>query len=227
MRNAFVASVLLAGAAPALAKDLYTSPDGSCGPDTAFTCKQSFYGGCCGPDNKCGSTADVCGTGCQKDYGYCQPATTHDKRWNLGMPKFVLPVKPARSSSSSYKASASIYPSKSMNGTKGFSHGKPTAPAGYDYASTVTITSVASATKAPSSPWWWPFGGSGFKSNHPASSSPTRGKGGANGGAQGGSQAKPVVYSKFTTLTVTSTKTHTYNYKGSKSLSYETYAAPT
>lgn len=44
MKNAFVASVLLASAAPAIAKDLYASPDGSCGPDTAFTCKQSFYG---------------------------------------------------------------------------------------------------------------------------------------------------------------------------------------
>jgi hypothetical protein len=43
MKNAFVASVLLAGAAPALAA-LYSSPDGTCGPNTSYTCKQSFYG---------------------------------------------------------------------------------------------------------------------------------------------------------------------------------------
>lgn len=44
MKNAFVASVLLASAAPVTAKALWTSPDGSCGPNTSFTCKQSFYG---------------------------------------------------------------------------------------------------------------------------------------------------------------------------------------
>ncbi|KAE9975860.1 hypothetical protein BLS_002366 [Venturia inaequalis] len=64
----------------AITKVLYASPDGSCGPGTNFTCKQSLYGGCCGPDNKCGSMADVCGSKCQSDFGYCHLGTATTKQ---------------------------------------------------------------------------------------------------------------------------------------------------
>jgi hypothetical protein len=68
------ALLLLAAAIPAFA-ELMSSPDGTCGSAFGYTCKESFYGGCCGKEGKCGSTADVCGSGCQSDYGYCSKTT--------------------------------------------------------------------------------------------------------------------------------------------------------
>ncbi|KAK3061534.1 hypothetical protein LTS18_005984, partial [Coniosporium uncinatum] len=52
-------------------KGLLSSPDGNCGGDTGLTCDGSFFGNCCGPNGKCGSTEDVCGAGCQADFGWC------------------------------------------------------------------------------------------------------------------------------------------------------------
>ena len=43
--------------------------DGSCGSN--YTCLGSAYGFCCSSNNSCGNTTSHCGSGCQKDAGYC------------------------------------------------------------------------------------------------------------------------------------------------------------
>ncbi|KAJ5295739.1 hypothetical protein N7508_010560 [Penicillium antarcticum] len=43
--------------------------DGSCGSN--YTCMGSTFGYCCGSTSSCGNTTTYCGTGCQKDAGYC------------------------------------------------------------------------------------------------------------------------------------------------------------
>ncbi|KOS43071.1 hypothetical protein ACN38_g6037 [Penicillium nordicum] len=43
--------------------------DGSCGSN--YTCLGSTYGFCCGSTNSCGNASSHCGSGCQKDAGYC------------------------------------------------------------------------------------------------------------------------------------------------------------
>ncbi|KAJ5256918.1 Glycoside hydrolase/deacetylase beta/alpha-barrel [Penicillium angulare] len=45
------------------------SIDGTCGKN--FTCLGSSFGLCCGSLNVCGNTSNHCGSGCQKNYGYC------------------------------------------------------------------------------------------------------------------------------------------------------------
>src|SRR4051794_8866248 len=47
------------------------SDDGSCGGSTGNTCQGSSFGNCCSQYGWCGSTADHCGTGCQKSFGTC------------------------------------------------------------------------------------------------------------------------------------------------------------
>ncbi|KAF2255788.1 carbohydrate esterase family 4 protein [Trematosphaeria pertusa] len=50
---------------------LTSSPDGTCGPNTAYTCIGFELGECCSTYGWCGNTADHCGTGCNPLYGNC------------------------------------------------------------------------------------------------------------------------------------------------------------
>ncbi|KAI6359417.1 hypothetical protein MCOR25_007072 [Pyricularia grisea] len=50
---------------------LKVSPDASCGGNTGNTCQGSSFGNCCSVNGWCGSTADYCGSGCQKYFGSC------------------------------------------------------------------------------------------------------------------------------------------------------------
>ncbi|KFA48362.1 hypothetical protein S40293_04458 [Stachybotrys chartarum IBT 40293] len=49
------------------------SPDQRCGGDTGFTCRGSAFGNCCSHYGFCGSSANYCGTGCDVDFGTCNP----------------------------------------------------------------------------------------------------------------------------------------------------------
>lgn len=47
------------------------SPDGTCGGDTGFTCKDSGFGDCCSQYHWCGSSKVHCGAGCEAGFGDC------------------------------------------------------------------------------------------------------------------------------------------------------------
>ncbi|KAK7528845.1 uncharacterized protein IWZ02DRAFT_440166, partial [Phyllosticta citriasiana] len=49
---------------------LKTSTDGRCGAAAGSTCSGSYFGGCCGQDNYCGSFF-ACANGCQNKFGSC------------------------------------------------------------------------------------------------------------------------------------------------------------
>src|SRR6187402_2145872 len=53
--------------------DLIPSPDGTCGPNTTYTCLHSTTGPCCSSYNFCGNTTSHClpSHGCQASFGYC------------------------------------------------------------------------------------------------------------------------------------------------------------
>ncbi|KAH7383554.1 hypothetical protein BKA64DRAFT_760328 [Cadophora sp. MPI-SDFR-AT-0126] len=48
-----------------------TSPDGSCGGTTGYSCTGSAFGNCCSQYGYCGNTVDHCATGCQTPFGTC------------------------------------------------------------------------------------------------------------------------------------------------------------
>lgn len=56
---------------------LRTSPDGTCGKASGYTCMGSRYGLCCSAEGKCGNlifsifSQPYCGKGCQPAYGIC------------------------------------------------------------------------------------------------------------------------------------------------------------
>ncbi|KAI5465418.1 hypothetical protein BGZ63DRAFT_103798 [Mariannaea sp. PMI_226] len=49
------------------------SPNQSCGGNTGYTCKGSTFGNCCSYYGFCGKTDTYCGTGCDVDFGECNP----------------------------------------------------------------------------------------------------------------------------------------------------------
>ncbi|KAF1984824.1 multicopper oxidase [Aulographum hederae CBS 113979] len=67
----------IATSSPSLKKRAMSSTDGTCGGEKGYTCEGSFFGQCCGPNGMCGSTADVCGAGCNNDFGYCSNPKGH------------------------------------------------------------------------------------------------------------------------------------------------------
>lgn len=48
---------------------LLVSTDGNCAGEK--TCQGSVFGNCCSQYNRCGSTSDFCGVGCQEGFGSC------------------------------------------------------------------------------------------------------------------------------------------------------------
>lgn len=54
------------------------SPDGSCGPDTGYTCTGSIFGGCCSAYGYCGSASIYCDVaeGCQSLFGTCSTSSS-------------------------------------------------------------------------------------------------------------------------------------------------------
>jgi FtsP/CotA-like multicopper oxidase with cupredoxin domain len=53
-----------------------SSPDGTCGGEVGFTCKDSGYGDCCSQYQFCGSSEEFCGTGCLGGFGDCSSNST-------------------------------------------------------------------------------------------------------------------------------------------------------
>ena len=55
-----------------------TTPDGTCGGTTGFTCEGYGDANCCSQYGYCGSTADYCDVGCDAAFGQCgtSPSTT-------------------------------------------------------------------------------------------------------------------------------------------------------
>lgn len=53
--------------------NLTTSTDGTCGANTFYTCSEFTVDNCCSSYGYCGSGDAHCGTGCQVDYGHCDP----------------------------------------------------------------------------------------------------------------------------------------------------------
>ncbi|KAH7162176.1 hypothetical protein B0J13DRAFT_490770 [Dactylonectria estremocensis] len=51
------------------------SPNQQCGGDTGYTCIKSGLGNCCSFYGYCGSSDVYCGTGCDADFGECNPTT--------------------------------------------------------------------------------------------------------------------------------------------------------
>ncbi|KAF7556876.1 hypothetical protein G7Z17_g1166 [Cylindrodendrum hubeiense] len=51
------------------------SPDQSCGGSTGYTCIGSKFGNCCSYYGFCGSSGTYCGTGCDTDFGECNPTS--------------------------------------------------------------------------------------------------------------------------------------------------------
>lgn len=48
-----------------------SSPDGTCGESSGYTCLNSSHGNCCGSSYFCGDTTQYCGLGCQPGFGAC------------------------------------------------------------------------------------------------------------------------------------------------------------
>ncbi|KAF2270835.1 glycoside hydrolase [Lojkania enalia] len=53
-----------------------TSPDGSCGGETGYTCIGYHLGECCSQWGYCGGDSDYCGTGCNPLFGKCDGSST-------------------------------------------------------------------------------------------------------------------------------------------------------
>lgn len=51
------------------------SPNQQCGGSTGYTCKGSAFGNCCSFYGFCGKTDTYCGTGCDTDFGECNPTS--------------------------------------------------------------------------------------------------------------------------------------------------------
>ncbi|KAI5790232.1 hypothetical protein EDC01DRAFT_616605 [Geopyxis carbonaria] len=67
----------------ALFKRATVSPDNTCGFALAgagnnYTCGDTNLGACCSQSGYCGATDDYCGTGCQLDFGTCNPESNTD-----------------------------------------------------------------------------------------------------------------------------------------------------
>ncbi|PYH28651.1 uncharacterized protein BO87DRAFT_420217 [Aspergillus neoniger CBS 115656] len=52
-----------------------TSPDGTCGESTGYSCTNSQFGNCCSKFGYCGSTSDYCETNCDPAYGECKASS--------------------------------------------------------------------------------------------------------------------------------------------------------
>ncbi|KAH7170092.1 hypothetical protein EDB81DRAFT_837100 [Dactylonectria macrodidyma] len=51
------------------------SPNQRCGGDTGYTCIESGFGNCCSFYGYCGSSDVYCGTGCDTNFGECNPTS--------------------------------------------------------------------------------------------------------------------------------------------------------
>ncbi|RAK89216.1 hypothetical protein BO79DRAFT_254611 [Aspergillus costaricaensis CBS 115574] len=52
-----------------------TSPDGTCGESTGYSCTNSQFGNCCSKFGYCGSTSNYCETNCDPGYGECKASS--------------------------------------------------------------------------------------------------------------------------------------------------------
>lgn len=51
------------------------SPNQQCGGSTGYTCKGSSFGNCCSYYGYCGKSDSYCGTGCDTNFGECNPTS--------------------------------------------------------------------------------------------------------------------------------------------------------
>ncbi|KAK7427159.1 hypothetical protein QQZ08_006272 [Neonectria magnoliae] len=64
-----------ASSSTATSTGIVISPNQQCGGTTGYTCIGSGFGNCCSYYGFCGSSDSYCGTGCDTDFGECNPTS--------------------------------------------------------------------------------------------------------------------------------------------------------